>query len=151
MVCHVIRMPQERLLKQAWLAKANGKRPFGWFRTKWTNYVEDLGWNRLGLHPSEMMETMEDRKCGGLISSCCFRNPNGKAGHEDRKRILYWFKTMKFEWFSGIYKQNCDNCDTMQLLRIAQTTKNFLAFVQINMLAFPLSQFYYAAKKAFVK
>ena len=27
-----------------------------------TDYIEDLGWNRLGLHPSEMMEVMEDRE-----------------------------------------------------------------------------------------
>ena len=55
-------MPQERLPKQALLAKANGRRPVGRPRTKWTDYVEDLGWNRLGLRPSEMMEVMEDRE-----------------------------------------------------------------------------------------
>ena len=55
---HVSRMPQERLPKQALLAKANGKRPVGRPRTRWTNYIEDLGWNRLGLHSSEMMEVM---------------------------------------------------------------------------------------------
>ena len=58
----VSRMPQERLPKQALLAKANGKRPVGRPRTRWTDYIEDLGWNRLGLHPSEMMEVMEDRE-----------------------------------------------------------------------------------------
>ena len=31
-------------------------------RARWTNYIEDLGWNRLGLHPNEMMEMMEDRE-----------------------------------------------------------------------------------------
>ena len=41
------------------------------------NYIEDLGWNRLGLHPSEM--------CGGIISSCCLRNPHEKASNEERK------------------------------------------------------------------
>ena len=59
---HVSRMPQERLPKQALLAKANGRRPVGRPRTRWTDYVEDLGWNRLGLRPSEMMEVMEDRE-----------------------------------------------------------------------------------------
>ena len=42
---HVSRMPQERLPKQALLAKANGRRPVGRSRTSWTNYTEDLGWN----------------------------------------------------------------------------------------------------------
>ena len=50
---HVSRMPQERLPKQALLAKASGTRPVGRPRTRWTDYIEDLGWNRLGLRPSE--------------------------------------------------------------------------------------------------
>ena len=56
---HVSRMPQERLPKQALLAKANVRRPVGRPRTRWTDYIEDFGWNRLGLHPSEMMEDRE--------------------------------------------------------------------------------------------
>ena len=59
---YVSRMPQERLPKQALLAKTNGRRPVGRPRTRWTDYIEDLGWNRLELRPSEMMEVMEDRK-----------------------------------------------------------------------------------------
>ena len=55
-------MPQERLPKQALHAKANGRRPVGRPRTIWTDYIVDLGWNRLGLRPSEMMEVMEDRE-----------------------------------------------------------------------------------------
>ena len=39
---HVSRMLQERLPKQALLAKANGKRPVGRPRTKWTDYLKDL-------------------------------------------------------------------------------------------------------------
>ena len=55
-------MPQERLPKQALLVKANGRRPVERPRTRWTDYIEDLGWNRLELHPSEMMEVIEDRE-----------------------------------------------------------------------------------------
>ena len=51
---HVSRMPQERLPKQALLAKANGRRRVGRPRTRWTDHIEDLGWNRLRLRPSEM-------------------------------------------------------------------------------------------------
>ena len=40
---HVSRMPQERLPNQALLTKANGRRPVGRPRTKWTDYIEDLG------------------------------------------------------------------------------------------------------------
>ena len=46
---HVSRMLHERLPKQALLAKANGRRLVGRSRTRWTNYIEDLGWNHLEL------------------------------------------------------------------------------------------------------
>ena len=59
---HVSRMAQERLPKQALLAKANGRRPIGRPKTRWTNYIEDLGWNCLGLHLSEMMDVMKNRE-----------------------------------------------------------------------------------------
>ena len=59
---HVSRMPQERLPKQALLAKTSGRKPVERPRPRWTDYIKDLGWNRLGLHPSKMMEVMEDRE-----------------------------------------------------------------------------------------
>ena len=40
---HESRMPQEKLPKQALLAKANERRPVGRSRTRWTNYIEDFG------------------------------------------------------------------------------------------------------------
>ena len=92
---HVSRMPQERLPKQALHAKANGRRPVGRPRTRWTDYIEDLGWNRLGLRPSEMMEVMEAVRCGGLISSYCPSNPHGKAGNEERRRRTLACKRQK--------------------------------------------------------
>ena len=55
-------MPQERLPKQALLAKAIGRRPVGRPKTRWTNYIKGLGWNRLGLHSREMMNVIEDRE-----------------------------------------------------------------------------------------
>ena len=38
-------MRQERLPKQALLAKANGRRPVERPRTRWADYIEDRGWN----------------------------------------------------------------------------------------------------------
>ena len=78
-------MPQERLPKQALLAKANGRRPVGRPRTRWTDYIEDLGWNRLGLRPSEMMEAMEDLEVWWLNLELLPQQPHGKAGNEERK------------------------------------------------------------------
>ena len=59
---HVSRMPQERLPKQTLLAICDGKRPVGRPRTRWQTYIEDLGWNRLGLHPEEMKDVVGDRE-----------------------------------------------------------------------------------------
>jgi len=60
-------MPQERLLKQALLAKVKGKRPVGRPRTHWEEYIEDLGWNRLGLQPRKMLKVVADRDVWLLI------------------------------------------------------------------------------------
>ena len=77
---HVSRMPQERLPKQALLAKAYGRRPVGRPRTRWTDHIEDLGWNRLGLRPSEMMEVMEDREVWRLNLELLPPQPSRKSG-----------------------------------------------------------------------
>ena len=77
---HVSRMPQERLPKQALHAKANGRRPVGRPRTRWTDYIEDLGWNSLGLRPSEMMEVMEDREVWRLNLELLPLQPSRKSG-----------------------------------------------------------------------
>ena len=79
-------MPQERLLKQALLAKANGRRLVERPRTRWTNYIEDLGWIHLGLHPSEMMVVIEDRELWQLNIKLLLPQPSRKAGNEERRR-----------------------------------------------------------------
>ena len=73
-------MAQQRLLKQALLAKANDKRPLERPRTRWTNYIEDLGWNRVGLHPSEKMKVMENRKVWRLNLELLPPQPSRKSG-----------------------------------------------------------------------
>ena len=73
-------MPQERLPEQALLVKASGRRPVGRTRTRWTNYIEDLGWNRLVLHPSKIMEVMEDREVWRLNLELLPPQPSRKSG-----------------------------------------------------------------------
>ena len=51
---HVSIMPHERLPKQSLFAEVIGKRPIGRPRRRRLNYIKDLGWNRLGLHQSEI-------------------------------------------------------------------------------------------------
>ena len=50
---NVSRMPHERLSKQTLFGKVSGKRPVGRRRTRWLNYIKNLGWNRLGLYPAK--------------------------------------------------------------------------------------------------
>ena len=73
-------MPQERLPKQALHAKANGRRPVGRPRSRRTDYIEDLGWNHLGLRPSEMMEVMEDHVVWRLNLELLPPQPSRKSG-----------------------------------------------------------------------
>ena len=59
---HIRRMPQERLPKQTLCAKVNPKRPVSRTTTeKLIDYIEDLGWNRLGLRTGEMQSELLDR------------------------------------------------------------------------------------------
>ena len=56
-------MPQKRLPRQALLAKANGRRPVGRpIEVGGLFSIEDLHMECLGLHPSEMMDVMEDHE-----------------------------------------------------------------------------------------
>ena len=73
-------MPQERLPKQALLAKANGRRPVGRRRTRWTNYIEDLGWNPLGLYRSELMNVIENREVWRRNPELLPPQPSRKSG-----------------------------------------------------------------------
>jgi len=43
------------------LTKVKGKRPVERPRTRWADYIEDLGWNRLGLQLSKMLKVVADR------------------------------------------------------------------------------------------
>ena len=97
---HVSRMPQERLPKQALHAKANGRRPVGRPRTRWTDYIEDLGWNRLGLRPSEMMEVMEDREVWRLNLELLPPQPSRKSGQWRKKKKKFYFTVRKC-WHSS--------------------------------------------------
>ena len=58
---HVTRMSQERTARQLLYSTPNGRRPRGRPRTRWQDYVEDLGWSRLGIPPKHLALVAEDR------------------------------------------------------------------------------------------
>ena len=55
-------MPTGRLVRQALLAKPTGKPPRCRPRPRWSNYVPDLAWSRLGVEPAELPEIDVDRE-----------------------------------------------------------------------------------------
>ena len=55
-------MTHERLPKQTLYAEVSGKRPVGRPRTRWPDYIDDLGWNCLGLYLSKMQSALKDRE-----------------------------------------------------------------------------------------
>ena len=68
----------------------------------------------LDFRPSKMMEMMKTVMFGGLILSCCPRNPHRKAGSEKkRKEIEFWkpleneypFKSQNNQAVNGIFNQ----------------------------------------------
>jgi len=56
-------------------------------RTRWQDYIEDLGWNRLGLQPSEVLEVVADRDVWRLNLELLPPQPlRTCAGSERRRR-----------------------------------------------------------------
>ena len=55
-------MPQEQLPKQTLYAEVNGNRPVERQQTRWLDYIKDLGWNGLELHPSAMQSVLVDQE-----------------------------------------------------------------------------------------
>ena len=87
---HVSRMPDERLHKQTLYAKVSGKRPVGRPRTRWLDYSENLGWNRLKLYPSKMQSVLVDREVWRLnLELPQHSSKNGKK--KKNKTNVYYF------------------------------------------------------------
>ena len=115
---HVSRMPQERLPKQALLAKANGRRPVGRPRTRWTDYIEDLGWNRLGLRPNEMMEVMEDREVLRLNLELLPSQPSRKSGQWRKKKNAKQLRSINKSYAEQTNNNNNFNVDIFILSQL---------------------------------
>ena len=86
---HVSRMLQERLPKQTFYTNMSGKRPIKRPRTRWLDYIEDdLGWNRLGLCPSEMQFVLMDREVWLLNLELLPPQPQEKSDEQKKKKIV---------------------------------------------------------------
>jgi len=55
-------MPNERLVRQALLAKPMGKGPRRRPRPRWSNCISDIAWSRLGVEPAKLDEIAIDRE-----------------------------------------------------------------------------------------
>ena len=85
---HVSRMPQEQFPKQTFYAKVSGKRPVKKPRTRcWLYYIKDLGWDSLGLHPSEMQSVLVDGEMWRLNLELL--PPQRKAGEKKSRFSIY--------------------------------------------------------------
>ena len=69
-------MPQGRLLKQTLYAKGqlDGHEQNGF------DYIKNLGWNRLRLHPSEMQSVLVDQEMWRLNLELLLPQPSRKSG-----------------------------------------------------------------------
>ena len=59
---HMSGISHERLARQVLLARPTGKRPRGRPKTRWSDYISDLAWSRLGVEPAELPEITVDRE-----------------------------------------------------------------------------------------
>ena len=106
---HEWRMPQERLPKQALLAKANGRKPVGRpieLQGPITLRILDgIAWDFARAKWWRWWKTMS---CGGSILSYCPRNPHWKAGNEERKRRKRK-RTQKHKTSRGAWSRSIKN------------------------------------------
>jgi len=77
-------MPNERLVRQALLAKPTGKQPRCRPSPGWSNCISDLAWSRLDVEPVELSEIAIDVRYSRFACGCCPHNfPWIKSGHEN--------------------------------------------------------------------
>ena len=69
-------MHQERFFKQTISIKVNEKRPV----SKWLDFTEDLNWNLLGLHPSEIKSVVVDQEVWRLNLELLLPQSSRKSG-----------------------------------------------------------------------
>ena len=99
-VRHEYRMPHERLARQVQLGTPTGKRPRGHPRPRWSDYVSDLAWSRLGCEPSK------------TVWNCCWPwgipSPSRAAppwpSLEKRRawKLMKWITFTLFSLFNGV-------------------------------------------------
>jgi len=83
-------MPGERLARQVLLATLTGKRSRGRPRTRWSDYISDLAWSRLGIKPEELSEIAIDCEVSrdlGLLPLATL--PRGKVGRKMNKKCIF--------------------------------------------------------------
>jgi len=67
----------EKVSQTSFTCESKRKKAVGRPRTRYQDYIEDLGWNRLGLQPSEMLAVMAHRDVWRLNLELLPRNPHG--------------------------------------------------------------------------
>jgi len=53
---------KDRRSKFYWLHPCTGKRPTSHLTTRWSDYISDLAWSRIGVEPAELSEILVDRE-----------------------------------------------------------------------------------------
>jgi len=94
-------MLQERLPKQALLAKVKRKRPVGRPRTRWAATLRILDGTTWGFNKAKCWKWWRTVMCGGSTLSCCPRNPHGHERalkEEEKEGFSASLRLNKFEF-----------------------------------------------------
>ena len=112
---HENRMPQKRLPKQAFLPKEMGKDQSDDLELDLTVTLriwDGIAW---GFTQAKRWMWWKTVKCGGLISSCCPRNPHRKTGKEERRRRPYLGNKALFLKCNKVVQ--IQNCGTVLIMK----------------------------------
>jgi len=69
--------------RQALLATSTGKRPRGRSRSRWSDYISDLAWSRLGVEPAALPEIAVDSEIFRVLRLLPSRPSQRKIRHEN--------------------------------------------------------------------
>jgi len=64
-------------------------------RTRWEDYIEDLGWNRMELHSSEMLAVAANHDVRQLNLELLTRQPSRTRTGAERRRCHIVYKSLE--------------------------------------------------------
>jgi len=109
------------------VSQTRRKRLVGWPRTRWEDYIEDLGWSRFGLQPSEMLEVVSGRDVWRLKTLAAAPRTVTDMGGLWKKKFCLWSCSWELPLYMNKHEAKFTLLIVWQLLHVLFTTGTLIA------------------------